>query len=482
MREEGLPLVYPVTCHTDHVGPGSTFVAIKGYDQNGVSFISYAIQKGAVRIIVGMEELLSLELVREATEKGVMIERVKNTRQSLAQLSAQAAGYPAQKLKIIGVTGTKGKTTTVYLTAHLLNEAGHRVALISTVENMIGAHCFPAPLTTPQPDYLHQFLKRCVEERIEWVVMEVAAQAISLHRVEGILFETVIITNIAREHLEFYSSMDAYVAAKLQIRSFVKNGGDVWVNGDDERLAQLAGVRIFGIHSNSAQIRGIHTERPSDIPSTTIVHNDLPHIISSSVLRGKYNLYNMLAAVAGALQGGLSWKEITEGVATFPGVPGRLEQYRLPNDALVIIDYAHNPFSYQAVLAALRTQTDRLVVLFGAGGERDKGRRPEMGFIVAQYADLLILTTDNPRSEDPALIAREIYQGIPEEKQHKVVIELDRDQAVRVAYTLSAPESIIALLGKGQEEYQVVGRKKVPFSEREIIRSFYRARGIKPPI
>lgn len=481
MNEGTLPLVYPVTCHTDHVGPGSTFVAIQGYAQDGGSFIADAIAKGATHVVVEKGALLSQELLDCAAGKRVTIERVANTRKALATLSAHAAGSPAKKLKTIGITGTKGKTTTAYLLSHLLRDAGHRVALISSVENMIGEQRFSAPLTTPQPDYLHQFLKQCVDRNVEWVVMEVAAQAISLHRIYGIAFDAILITNIAREHLEFYDSMDAYVDAKMQLCLFAKCGARVWVNGDDERLSRIAGVRRFGLH-NAVDICGLLKQAEKFSLVADIVHNDISHAISLPALCGEYNLYNLLAATAGALHAGLSWQEIQNGCATFSGVPGRLEQHRLPSDATVVIDYAHNPSSYQALLSTLRTQTDQLIVLFGAGGERDHGRRPEMGSIAATYADLIILTTDNPRTEDAEEICAQIARGIPNEQRGQLIIELDRAQAIRMAYDCAGAGGIIALLGKGREEYQWIGRQKVPFSDQEIVRSFYRAAGVRAPL
>ena len=481
MKEEAVPSIYPVTCHTDHVGPGSTFVAIQGYAQDGGSFIVDAIAKGATHVVVKEGTALSPELLDQMTRRGVTIERVDNPRKTLAMLSAHAAGYPSKKLNIIGITGTKGKTTTAYLMAHLLKQAGHRVALISSVENMVHDQTLPAPLTTPQPDYLHQFLKQCVDQRIEWVVMEVAAQAISLHRVDGILFDALIITNIAREHLEFYDSMDAYVDAKLMFCSFGKKGAPIWVNGDDERLARIEGVQRFGIY-DAVDMRGMVEKTEQFTLSASIVHDNKTHAISLPALCGEYNLYNLLAATAAALHVGLSWQEIQRGCTTFSGVPGRLEQHQLPSGATVVIDYAHNPSSYQALLSTLREQTDQLIVIFGAGGERDHGRRPEMGCIAAEYADQVILTTDNPRTEDPNQIIEQIIKGVPEGKRQKVMREPDRAHAIRMAYERAGTGAIIALLGKGREEYQWIGRQKVPWSDQEVVRSFYRSKGVRAPL
>jgi len=222
-----LPTIYPVACHTDHVGPGSIFVAIQGFKQDGVRYIQQALEKGATEIVVQDDaELSDLPL-------GVHAHKVSDTRKALAELSAQAAGYPAKKLKIIGVTGTKGKTTTVYLIEQVLKTAGYKTARLSTVNNAILDRENKAQLTTPQPDYLHQFFKRCVQEDVEYVVMEVAAQALSLHRVHGLQFDGVIFTNFSQEHGEFYDSMEDYFAAKCTIFEQINPGSPVLVNADD---------------------------------------------------------------------------------------------------------------------------------------------------------------------------------------------------------------------------------------------------------
>src|SRR6266446_6278239 len=204
------PSIFPVTCHTDFVGQNCCFVAIEGYADNGIKYIKQAIEKGARTIVVHHNCLLDDELCAFMQVHNITLKRVDNTRMALAKLSAEAAGFPAQQLKIIGITGTKGKTTTSFLLEHILQSAGYKTALISSAKNRINGHDFPAPLTTPQPDYLQQFLKLCVEHGVDYVVMEVAAQALTLHRVEGIIFCGVIFTNFSLEHLEFYPTLDEY--------------------------------------------------------------------------------------------------------------------------------------------------------------------------------------------------------------------------------------------------------------------------------
>jgi len=212
-----MPKIFPVACHTDHVGLNSTFVAIKGSREDGIRYILPALQQGASTIIVAQDALIADDLLKQINLFGATLIRVANTRKTLAVLSAQAAGYPTRYLRFIGVTGTKGKTTTVHLIAHFLRAMGHKVALLSTTQNVIGEIVFPAPLTTAQPDYLHQFFALCVQEQVTMVVMEVAAQALSLHRVDEIVFESIVFTNFSLEHLEFYSSLDDYFAAKCQL-------------------------------------------------------------------------------------------------------------------------------------------------------------------------------------------------------------------------------------------------------------------------
>ncbi len=454
--KSGLSHCYPVACHTDYIGVGSTFVAINGFSENGISFIPDAIKKGATCVVIEHDVVLSQAILALVEQKGVIIERVPNTRKALALKSAQAAGFPAKKLNIIGITGTKGKTTTAYLLAHILKTSGYKTALLSSVSNAIQDHTFTAPLTTAQPDYLHQFLKQCVDENVEWVVMEVAAQAVSLHRIEGIPFDAIIMTNIAREHLEFYTSIEEYAQAKQQLISYAKPGAPIWMNQDDARLENMKtdNTHWFGVH-HSSELQGCLDQTDSFSLAASVIHKKTEYTISCSALSGEYNLYNVLAATAGALHAHVSWPEIQNALQTFPGIAGRLELYALPNGATAVIDHAHNPLSFSVLLKTLRAQTDHLIVLFGAGGERDQGRRPEMGRITSEYADCVIITTDNPRSEDPQQIVSEIAQGIAQELQHKISIELDRQRAIHVAYEQSHAGSIIALLGKGSEGYQV---------------------------
>ncbi len=466
-----MPGIFPVTCHTDHVGPGSIFVAIKGFATDGTRYIDKALEQGATTIVVEDTGSFDAATWQSIYRQRCMVQRVADARLALAQLSAKAAGYPAKKLKIIGVTGTKGKTTTVNLIFHMLQTAGISSAMISSVGNAINDHTLKPSLTTPQPDYLHQFLKVCVDNHVEWVVIEVAAHAITLHRIEGIMFDAVIITNIAREHLEFYSSVDEYAATKLKLLSYRKKHAIAWFNKDDERLAAISAqnVHYFSLEQ-AAEIKGTMTDDMAGVTCTIEMHQK-QFVMNCPTLMGTYNATNILAACAAGQSVGIAPTFMKKSHASFTGIPGRLETYQLSNGATAIIDCAHNPLSYQALFSTLRVRTKDLMVVFGAGGDRDQGRRPQMGAIVAHYADHIFITTDNPRSEDPTKIVDDIMAGIPHELRHKVTIEPDRERAIWRAYERSQQGSIIALIGKGQDEYQIIGTQKIPFNERAIIQA-----------
>jgi UDP-N-acetylmuramoyl-L-alanyl-D-glutamate--2,6-diaminopimelate ligase len=478
-----LPEVFPVTSHTDYVGAGSTFVAIKGFEQDGINFIARAIEKGASKIVASHEAVIPADALEHMATYCVELIRVDDPRKELALLSAAAADYPAKKLKIIGVTGTKGKTTTTFLLNQMLRVGGKKTAMTSSIYNEIDGGIFPTEFATPQADYLHQFLKACVHEQIEYVVMEIAAQAVTVHRTYGLEFDAIIFTNLSQEHGEFYATMDDYFSAKTAIFDQLKRGAPLFVNADDQWgqkiLASSAlypdvSLCSYGIDAEHVDFRASEPEVAGRLLGTIKESKSGKAVaVACPVLIGKYNMYNALAATACII----SCEEITSGVIenaldVCPPIPGRLERYFLPNGAVCIIDYAHNPSSYRELLSTLRQLTKHLIVVFGCGGKRDAARRPIMGGIAAQYADEIILTSDNPRTEDPTLIMHDIERGIAEKDREKVSKVVDRKQAIEQAYERSRMGSLCVLLGKGPNEYQIVGTVKSYFSEVEIIGSF----------
>ncbi len=467
------PLHFPVACHTDNVGPGSTFVAVQGMNLDGVQFIPEAIKRGATTIVLEHTAQVSTAIEQIIQENEIRIERVDNARLALAHMSAQAAGYPAKHVQIIGVTGTKGKTTTTFLLEHLFRAAGYKTALISSIKNSINGHDLPTPFATPLPDYLHQFLRQCVDHDVDIVLMEVAAQAVSLHRVADIAFDGLIFTNFSLEHLEFYTSMETYFDAKAALFKQAKAHAPLLINADDvhgqELLAAYPNAIAFGMHKE-AIFKGTTLNISSGLALQIMQDAHCIELICPTLL-GDFNAYNVLAAVSMALSFNINAHTITHALTTFPSVPGRLQQHALPNGAVCFIDYAHNPSSYQAVLSLLKSKTDNLIVIFGAGGKRDPSKRPIMGAIAAQYADIIFLTSDNPRDEDPAVIIEDIARGIDNNQHTLVMKEVDRECAIRKAYTYSQAGTIIAILGKGINEYQIIADSTIPFSERKIIES-----------
>jgi UDP-N-acetylmuramyl-tripeptide synthetase len=446
---------------------------VKGHKQHGMEYLLQAVEAGATTVVIETQEAIPALVQQELDRRVVRVERVVNTRLALAELSAQAAGYPAKKLRILGITGTKGKTTSAFVLEHVLRTAGYRTALMGTVKNSIMDCSFTTSLTTPQPDYIHQFLKLCVEQQIDYVVMEVAAQAVTLHRTAGIAFAGLLFTNFSQEHGEFYSSLDDYFAAKCGLLTQRMAGAPLVVNADDERCATLREHNTlgYGLHTGHAQVQAVDHGTASVSFEVIWPGNTATSQFKSAAFIGNYNLYNLLGVATLAHAVGIDDAAIACAYETFVKVPGRMERYPMANGAEFIIDYAHNPSSFKSVLSTLRPLATKLIVIFGCGGERDATKRPVMGSLAAQYADLVILTTDNPRSEDAATIVAAIAQGIDEQGHKKVVTILDRKEAIEYAYRNAAAGTLIALLGKGPDEYQHIGMVKFPFSEAAIIKS-----------
>lgn len=474
-KQINLPTLWPISCHTDYIGKNSTFVAIKGAKHDGIQFIPLALQKGAKTIIAEYTADISQEILDAIQAADAHLEFVPDVRRALAVRAAKAWGNPARKLKIIGITGTKGKTTSSWLLHHMLHLAGKKVALLSTAGNKIGDQQFATELTTQHPDYLHSFFHACASAHIEFVVLEVAAQALTLHRVAGVEFDGIIFTNFAPAHGEFYTNEQEYFTAKASLFEQAKSDAKLVINADDvkgvEFLEKYQNGIAFAVQKMFARVTGDILKSNAYGIEAVIKGMDGVFGVTCPGLIGSFNLYNILAAATMAWRLGANHEQITKALATFTGVPGRLERYNLPNGAVGFIDYAHNPLSFSSVLPLLRSMTDHLIVVAGAGGDRDKTMRPVMGQLMAQFADHVFITTDNPRSENAADIIGAICDGVPEEYKSKVVCELDRAYAIKRAYELSQANSIIALLGKGPDEYQIFGTEKIFFSERAILKS-----------
>lgn len=454
-----------VTHQSFRVQEGGTFVALKGMRDDGVRYIPDALARGARKIVVEDHVVLLQEVLDTLARHDAILERVCDGRAALAQMSAAAYDHPAKKLVLIGITGTKGKTTTSFLMAHILRECGHRVALLSTVHNRINDRIFPTELTTQHADYLHAFLHEAVCDGVTHVVVEAAAQAFTLQRVTGLEFQIAAWLNFSQEHGEFYETQADYFAAKACIKEYVVSGGILLLSAYDEHLKTLpvpAGIRRLFFDKQNVVVHKDFAK-----PRVGCHYDDIYYECVG--IAGAYNGENLLAAVIMAREVGCTAAQISMALQDFAGVPGRFNLYALPNGAICCIDYAHNPSSIEAVLSELRQYTDDLIVVSGAGGDRDKTKRPEMGALIARYAQMVILTSDNPRTEDPAAIVQDMLSGI--QHHDAILIELDRERAIRRAYELSRHGSLIALLGKGPDEYQIIQGKKEFFSEQQIVKS-----------
>lgn len=468
------PSVYPVTGHTDFVGQGTTFIAIAGSKQNGLNFIPLALEKGAKKIVVSCQEVVCDELKELIQKHDATLEFVDDTRKALAEYSAQALDFPAKKLKIVGITGTKGKTSSSYMAYHMLHAIGKKVALVSTIEKRIGSELISIPLTTPLPDQLQMFLRVCVDYGIEYVVLEVSAQALTLKRIEGIEFEGGVFTNFSHEHLEFYKNLSEYFSAKKLLLEQIKNSKNMFINIDDQYGNQLfldnRTCSTFSLQNKQATLYGcIH-----QIDGQVMLHVKIDNQIFDIYLPflGVFNAYNLMGVLGLMHTLEINFAYLKYALKDLPHVPGRMEKYQLKNGAMCFIDYAHNPSSFEAVLSTLRSMTPHLIVVFGAGGNRDAQKRPIMGAIAQKYCDVVIVTSDNPRDENPLDIAAAIQKGFDFTKDFEFYQELNRVKAIELGHELSKNGSILAILGKGRDEYQIVGGLTFPFKERSIIRPF----------
>jgi UDP-N-acetylmuramoyl-L-alanyl-D-glutamate--2,6-diaminopimelate ligase len=469
-----LPAIYPVTCNTKYVGPGSTFVAIKGHAVDGADFIAQAIKLGAKKIVIEHRSN-DAHIVSLCEALNVEIEFVSDARKALATQASSALGHPTKKLKIIGITGTKGKSTTTYLIEHILAQSGHKTALLGTITNKIHEQALESTLTTPDSDYLHMFFATCVQEQVEYVVMEVSSHALALDRVYGVEFSTVGFTNLYPDHQDFHHSMDDYFAAKSRIFSQLQKGGSAVINIDDE----WGGEADKACSQNAIETIALSLDKTFSIINNTLSQISISikngsenNTFSCHGLYGSFNAYNLAMAVLVCLQEKLTPAEITHALEKFSGVPGRMQLHQLRNGAHAFVDYAHNAAAMTAVLQTLRPSTDHLIVVFGCGGDKDKTRRPTMGQAAAQYADHIILTDDNPRSEDRQAIVNDILAGINESKKNIVRCELDRRQAIAQAAQRAGPASVIALLGKGHENYYIINGRTEHFDDFEEISKF----------
>lgn len=444
--------------------PGSLFLCIKGAVSDGHSYAASVAEKGAAVLVVQDEV---------DVPKDVTVIRVKDSRYAMACIAAAWFDYPAAKLKTIGITGTKGKTTTTYLVKSILENAGHKTGLIGTIETVIGDTRVPSANTTPESYLVQEYFAKMAEAGCDSVVMEVSSQGLMLHRTAGFTFDIGIFTNIEPDHIgpNEHKDFEDYMHCKSLLFQQCKVG---IFNGDDPHLAQIleghtCQVEAFGF-SEKADLRAENTRLVTGKGTLGIAY-DLKGLLDFPVeidLPGKFSVYNSLTAIAVCRHFGVSKENIQKALKNAK-VKGRIEMVKVSDAFTLMIDYAHNAMSLESLLVTLKEyRPNRLVCLFGCGGNRSKLRRYEMGEVSGKLADLTIITSDNPRDEDPQEIINDIKVGIGKTTGEYVEI-IDRKEAIAYAIHHGQPGDIVVLAGKGHEDYQEIKGKKYPMDERVLI-------------
>ncbi|UCB53098.1 MAG: UDP-N-acetylmuramoyl-L-alanyl-D-glutamate--2,6-diaminopimelate ligase [Candidatus Zixiibacteriota bacterium] len=452
-----------IECDSRRVKPGDLFVAIEGYTEDGHKHVHSAVKNGAVAVVAQ----------RNGNYKPKAKVIVPDTREALALLASRFYGCPSKKLKMVGITGTNGKTTISYLIRSILERNKNQVGLIGTIAYWIGEEESKAINTTPESLELQRMFSEMLKQGIPAVVMEVSSHALVMHRVDGIEFDVAIFTNLNHEHLDFHKTMDAYRQAKgLLFRKLRAKGGSGVINMDDPNwryFGQQAGRECltYSINDPSADF---FTTGYTCTPENTLITMATPagEMKLDFKLIGESNIYNALASAAAGFALNVDPQIIKTGLEAVTGVVGRMERIQAGQDFNIWIDYAHTPHAFERLLKSARRITKgQLLFLFGCGGDRDREKRPLMGKVAARYADGIILTEDNPRSEDPEAIVKHIMEGI--EEKNKVEVIIDRREGIQRALKTARPGDTLVLAGKGHENYQAIGDKKIHFSDKETV-------------
>jgi UDP-N-acetylmuramoyl-L-alanyl-D-glutamate--2,6-diaminopimelate ligase len=456
--------VTQVTCDSRKVKPGALFCAIEGSRADGHAYVESAVRGGAVAVLSRRPRM---------TGAAAWLQ-VPDDRRGMAEAACTFWKNPSFRMRVTGITGTNGKTTVAVLTGHMLRSAGRRCGILGTIQYDLEGEVLAAPNTTPQPADLQEYLAGMLERGAQFASMEVSSHALDLGRVHGMRFATAVFTNLSRDHLDYHGDMEKYFAAKRRL--FEMLGEDAWAilpEGDEwaERIAAACRARIlrYGM-GPEAQVRAENLQMSrAGIRMTLATPSGRGPL--ESVLVGMPNVKNLLAAAAAGCALGLSFEEIRAGLSAAPPVRGRFERLRCEERGFdVWVDYAHTPDALRAVLETARAlRPRRVLAVFGCGGDRDRGKRVPMARAVAELADRVYLTSDNPRSEDPESIMREAEPGLREfRRPGEYVLEADRRRAIEGALAEAGAGDIVVIAGKGHETYQILGNRTVPFDDRAV--------------
>ena len=459
------------------VQEGALFACITGAHVDAHSFIPDVARAGARAVLTERE--------RVEVPAGISVLHVSNLQEALDVIVPYFYDYPARSMRVIGITGTNGKTTTSYLTRAILRHAGKRVGLIGTIQVMMEDEVFPTSNTTPDVIVMQQLLAEMRTRGMDTVIMEVSSHALDQGRVAGIEFDTAVFTNLTQDHLDYHKTMENYARAKARLFDLVstegtKAGKTAVLNADDAaseimRAHTHCPIIAYGVE-NSAALMAQDVHLAQDGMELTLVHDGAVFSRLHIGITGLFNVYNVLAATGAALAEGLPASDIVAALSAFTGVPGRFELVRAGQNFSVIVDYAHTPDGMENVLRTARAVTrGRIIAVFGCGGDRDRTKRPIMGRIGAELSDIVVLTSDNPRTEDPAAIVDEVEAGvlpvIGDKPYEKIV---DRRTAIFHAVGTARAGDTVVILGKGHETYQILKDGTIHFDDRETAREAIR--------
>jgi UDP-N-acetylmuramoyl-L-alanyl-D-glutamate--2,6-diaminopimelate ligase len=465
------PVLTGVTHDSRRVQPGDLYAALPGSQYHGAGFCRQAAERGAVAVLTDPAGR------REAIRSGLPVLVVAEPRARLGEVAAWIYQNPSQRLLLIGVTGTSGKTTTSYLLESGLRMAGHLTGLIGGVQTRIGTEVLSSLLTTPEATDLQALLAVMAERQVSAAAMEVSSHALALGRVGGTSYDVAIFTNLSQDHLDFHATLDDYFAAKAELFTPLYARAGV-INIDDAHGRQLAAAAQIPVTTFSASglraadWRAADVRAGADGSTFRVIGPGGVEADGSVAMPGPFNVANALGAIVALVEAGVSLAAAVAGVSACPGVPGRLERVEAGQDFTVLVDYSHKPGAVEAVLGALRPVTQgSLTIVLGCGGDRDSAKRPLMGAAAARLADTAILTSDNPRSEDPLVILAEMLAGamtVPRPGRGYVAVEPDRALAIERAIASAGKGDIVLIAGKGHERGQYAGGSVVPFDDREV--------------
>ena len=446
---------------------GDIFVAIKGSHFDGHNFIEDAIKKGACAVVHQNNK----------TYSNITNIVVSESRKALAQLSDRFYNSPSKSLKLIGITGTNGKTTTSYLIKSIIETSGEKVGLLGTISYRIENECIDASLTTPESLEMHSFFNKINKLKAKYAVLEVSSHSLKQNRTYGLKFHSAVFTNISRDHLDYHQNMEDYINSKLMLFAQLDDKGSfAIINTDDvvsERIIKNVKRNYFNYSiTKKSDIYPINYEINFNGIRLT-ANTPKGEININSKLIGSFNIYNILAAIGVGIGLDIDSDAIKRGIELIENVPGRAEKLELRQKYNIIIDYSHTPDSLFNIISTMKRITKgRVIAVFGCGGDRDKGKRPIMGRIAEENADITIITSDNPRTEDPNQIISDIVQGI--KKKENIIQIPDRKKAIFKALSIAEESDSVLILGKGHETYQIIGNKKIHFNDKEVVTEFFK--------